>query len=556
MIKTDLVAAGSEAAAPPPECPTAKPQFPKPAGSAIAPESGSDPAGPVEGQRHSYRQIFRSSSVMGGVAGINMLLGMVRVKFAAVLIGASGTGLIASLTAIQGFVSTLAGLGIQSSAVRDVAAAVAAGDEETIGRTVLTLRRMVWLTGMMGMSSMILLAPNLSQWTFGHTGYTADIAALGLVILFANLSGGQMALIQGSRRIGDMARANLAGAVLSTLVTVLCYLAWGPRGIVPALVSTALLNLLLSWHFARRVPVPRVRMSWRESFRAAGSMVQLGVALMWTGLLGSAVAYATNVLITQSEGLQAVGIYSAALNLSGLFINFVLSAMGADYYPRLSGLSGDKPGMVRLVNQQTEIGLLLAVPGLLATLTLAPWIVRIFYTQEFLPAVTLLHWLILGCLGRVLSWPLGFLLLALGKGTWFAVTETTFQLVHLGLIGLGLYSMGLEGAATAFFLLYVGYTIGMRWVGGVLIDFHWSRSCKRLFAGFIPLIALGFYGARNFSLEVATLGGVVLSLFTALFCLRGLIWRLGLQHDKLRFIERLPRVAAFFGLRARPLIDA
>ena len=74
-------------------------------------------------EKASYGQILKSSSLMGGAAGINMLLGMVRTKFAAVLIGTTGVGLVASFGAVQGLIGTLAGLGIQSSAVRDVAAA-------------------------------------------------------------------------------------------------------------------------------------------------------------------------------------------------------------------------------------------------------------------------------------------------------------------------------------------------------------------------------------------------------------------------------------------------
>ena len=81
----------------------------------------------------SYAQILKASSIMGGAAGIKMLLGMLQVKFAAVLIGTAGVGLIASFTALQGLISGLAGLGIQSSAVREIAAAVGKGDQDAIG---------------------------------------------------------------------------------------------------------------------------------------------------------------------------------------------------------------------------------------------------------------------------------------------------------------------------------------------------------------------------------------------------------------------------------------
>lgn len=156
--------------------------------------------------KNSYGQILKSSSIMGGVAGVGLVLGMVRTKFAAVLIGTTGVGLAANFGVILGFVGTLAGLGIQSSAVRDVASAFAANDDHLLGTTILALRRICWLTGLLGAITMLLLSPWLSQLSFGSGEYQCDIAALGIILLLGNLQGGQMAVIQGTRRIADMAR--------------------------------------------------------------------------------------------------------------------------------------------------------------------------------------------------------------------------------------------------------------------------------------------------------------------------------------------------------------
>lgn len=477
---------------------------------------------------------------MGGAAGINLLLGMVRVKFAAVLIGATGVGLMSSFGALQGFIGTLAGLGLQSSAVRDIAAAVGKGDQEAIGRAVLTLRRLCWITGLVGMAAMMLLSPLLSQLTFGHRDYTLDIAALGVIILFGNLSGGQMALIQAMRRIGDMARANIFGAAAGTVAAIGFYTALGLRGIIPTLVAVSAIQLALSWYFARSVPVPNATLTWRQTFTEANGMVRLGLVMMWNGLMLSAVTYLTITLITKQEGTQAVGLYSAAFALSGMFANFVLGAMGADYYPRLTGVASDKPAMVRMVNEQTEIGLLLALPGLLATMALAPWILQIFYTREFLSAVELLQWFNLGCLGRVISWPLGFVMLALNKGWWFLLTETSFNFVHVALIALGLQLYGIEGVAIAFVVMYVGYIAAVLLVSRHLIGFKWSAECTRI--GLLSLPALGviFIASRLASLWPATWIGFSLTLIASVLCLRGLATRVGSEHRIVRAITRLP----------------
>lgn len=479
---------------------------------------------------------------MGGTAGIMMLLGMVRTKFAAVLIGTVGAGLLANFSAIQGLISTLAGLGLGSSAVRDVAAAVAAGDKNAIGRTVLTLRRMCWLTGTVGMVTMMALSPLLAQWTFGNQDHTLEIAALGLIILFGNLASGQTALINGMRRIGDLARLGVISALVGTVISIAFYLWLGLRGIVPALVLASAINLAVTWQFAKRVSVPPASMTWRASFIEAGGMVKLGVVMMWTGLLSSLATYATVKLITTSISLPAVGIYSAAFSLSGMFVNFVLGAMSADYYPRLTGAAHDKVAMIKLVNEQTEIGLLLAVPGLLATLSLAPWIVHAFYTAEFLPAVTLLQWFILGCLGRVVAWPLGFVMLSLGKSKWFFATETTFILVHLALIAALLQWVGLQGVAIAFATMYVAYTAAVWGVARHLIGFTWTPGSRTMLLGLSIMVPALFITVRTLPLWPGTLVGGFVTLAASLYCLRGLVACVGPDHRITKLGLRLPGV--------------
>lgn len=204
---------------------------------------------------NSYSQILKSSSIIGGAQGINLLLGMVRVEFAAVLIGPLGVELLGNYGAIQGLVGMVAGLGVQASGVRDVAEAVGKGDPQAIGRVVLTLRRICWLTGLLGAMAMAMFSVLLSHWTFGSDEYAVEIALLGVIILIGNILGGQMALIQGMRRIGDLARLNVIGAAAGTVISIGFYAWLGFQRIVPALLLVAAVNLAVSWFLARRVPL-------------------------------------------------------------------------------------------------------------------------------------------------------------------------------------------------------------------------------------------------------------------------------------------------------------
>jgi PST family polysaccharide transporter len=190
-----------------------------------------------------------------------------------------------------------------------------------------------------------------------------------------------------------------------------------------------------------------------------------------------------------------------------MFVNFVLGAMGADYYPRLTGVASDKPAMVRMVNEQTEIGLLLALPGLLATMALAPWILQIFYTREFLGAVELLQWFILGCLGRVISWPMGYIMLALGKSSWLIVSESVMHAMHVLLIFFGLKIFGLVGVAQSFVLLYVIHILVTLFIGRKLISFSWSNRARATIFLSILASALILFACLQLEVMTATLVG-------------------------------------------------
>ena len=100
--------------------------------------------------------------------------------------------------------------------------------------------------------------------------------------------------------------------------------------------------------------------------------------------------------------------------------------MGADFYPRLTAAANDNGECNRLVNEQTEIGVFLAGPGVLATLTFAQIVIAIFYSTKFLAAVPMLRWLCLGTVLQVITWPIGFIVIAKARQKLFFLCETAW----------------------------------------------------------------------------------------------------------------------------------
>ncbi|MDC3255850.1 O-antigen translocase [bacterium] len=422
----------------------------------------------------NHRGILKASSLIGGSAFINVLIGMVKTKFIAILLGTGGVGLIGVYGSVIAMVSTVSGMGIGTSGVRQIAEAHGKGDADTIAKTVIALRRAVWITGFLGAMAMVAGSPLWSWLSFGNSDYTLAIAILGITILLAAVTVGQRCILQGTRRIADLAKINVLGALAGTVISIPCYYIWGQQGIVPSLVLCAVATLVISWRFCRRVEIKAIVSPWQETKSEVFYLLKFGLPIMLASLTTVLATFLIRVILIRQVGLDGVGIYQAAFLLSGVIANFVLTAMGADYYPRLTAIAHDNQRIGVEVNAQTEIGLLLAVPGLAATIIFAPLVISIFYSPEFVAAVDVLRWMVLGVFGRIVSWPLGFVILAKGKGKTFLFTELSANLFLLFTTWFCTEQMGLPGTGAAFALLYLYNSIVVLAVAYALTKETWS----------------------------------------------------------------------------------
>ncbi len=231
--------------------------------------------------------------LFGGVQVINIIISIIRSKMVAVLLGPSGMGVMGLLSSTVGIVGSLTNFGLGTSAVKDIAAASATDDQAKIAETVTVLRRLVWVTGLLGSLLVLVFSPWLSQISFGNNDFTLGFAWLSVTLLFSQLSSGQLVILQGMRRLRDLAKANLCGSALGLVVTVPLYYIWGLDGIVPGMIGTSFLALSLSWYFSRSVILPRVTVSMSQTWASGNAMMRMGFLISLSGLLtvGGAILY-------------------------------------------------------------------------------------------------------------------------------------------------------------------------------------------------------------------------------------------------------------------------
>ena len=248
----------------------------------------------------------------------------------------------------------------------------------------------------------------------------------------------------------------------------------------------------------------------------------MGLVFMASGLMTMGAGFLISVLVLHKLDLAAAGCFQSAWILGGLYVGFIMQAMGADFFPRLTAVANDHPECNRLVNEQAEVGLLMAGPGVLATLTFAPLVIRLFYTSEFWPAADILCWICLGMMLRVASWPMSFILVAKGARKLFFWSELLTNLLFVGLVWLGLKFFGLTGTGIAFCGMYAAYWVGIYLLVRRLSGFRWSKANRQLALIFLPLVA-GLFASRALLPQLATMIlGTLLTLGVGIFSIKTL----------------------------------
>jgi len=460
---------------------------------------------------------------------VTTIIGIIRTKALAVMLGPSGMGLAGLYMSATGLVGGIAGLGISSSGVRQIAQSAARGDEHQVARTIMTLRYTSLLSGIVGTLVVLCCCVLIGRLTFGDDKHAWGVAVVSLTLLFSNVSNGQIALLQGLRRLKDMATAEIVGAVFGTVASIVLVYFLRERGVAWFLVAMAAFGILTSWWFARRVPVANLAFHWRELSAEARGLIGLGVAFMIPALMAAGVAYLSRVLIVRQLGLDAAGLFQATWALSTYYVSFILNAMFVDFVPRLTAAEKDNAAVNSMVNEQVEMGALLALPGVLATVLLAPWVLQVFYSKDLVAAADIIRWQVIGVFLRVVIWPVDVVIIAKGMSKLYLATEIPFAFVNVGLLYACTKIWGLKGVGISFAIHYMLYTAVILVVCRQLTGFSWSgRSIKILLPASLAIAAV-FCATCFLPVFWSLVFGAVLTLVVIFGCLVGLQKLLGVN---------------------------
>ena len=443
-------------------------------------------------QEKNYSHILKYTGIFGGVQGLVILIGLVRNKFMALLLGAGGMGFNALLTSVQNFASQCTNLGISFGAVPRLSEYYEQQRVELVEYYIQVVRLWSMIAAVLGCLFCVVVSPLINDLSFTWGNHTLHYAMLGVSVAMIAITGGETAILKATRRLGSLARVQIYTTVASVFLSIPLYYFFRHSGVVPAIVLIAAAGMLVTIGYSYRLYPLKMQFN-KKQLKNGASMIRLGLAFVIAAAIGSASEMLIRAYLNVEGGLDFVGLYNIGFMLTITYAGMVFSAMESDYFPRLSGVCKDIIKTNETVNKQIEVSLLLLSPMLVALIMMLPVLVPILFSREFIPVVGMAQVAVLAMYFKVLTMPVAYITLARSLSLSYLLLETSYFVVLIVAVMVGFQQWGLWGTGLAIVVAHIFECI---MIGGYSYMFYGYRTTKTVlqYAAIQAIIGFVAYG--------------------------------------------------------------
>jgi membrane protein len=410
---------------------------------------------------NSYSHILKYTSIFGGVQGLVILIGMVRNKLIALLLGPQGMGLMALFNSTVRLISDTTGLGLGMSAVRELSRLYDEEHHEELKSRIELIRSWSLITACLGFVLCVVLSPLINHYTFSWGNHTLHFMLLAPIIALTALSAGELSILKATRKLRRLAEISIYGVLCALATSVPLYYIFGESAIVPSLIIIALSQFIITITYSFHYYPYRVHFD-SDTFSEAKPMLRLGISFLGAGIMGSGSDFIVRSFLNYEGSLDDVGLYNAGYMITMTYAGVIFSAMETDYFPRLSSVNNNVEERNLLVNRQLEVSLLLISPLLILLMSILPIALPLLYSDAFLAVLPMVKVAIFAMFMRSLELPVAYLTLSRGDSKAFFLLETAYYLLFIMMFWLGykyayLFGVGLGLVVTGLLFNIILY---------------------------------------------------------------------------------------------------
>jgi O-antigen/teichoic acid export membrane protein len=471
----------------------------------------------MSSHQSSFRNIFKTSSFIGGVQVLIIIISIIRSKIIAVLLGPTGMGIFGLLTSTTGLIDMFTNFGLGTSAIKNVAEANTNEDKERVTIIVNVLRKLVWITGILGTVITLTFSSLLSKLTFGNTDYTFAFIWISITLLFTQLTTGRLAILQGLRQFKLLAQSNLFGSLTSLIIIIPLYYFFRIKAIVPAIIVTSICTFSIAYFISRRIKISKSDISIKNALLEGKEMLHMGFFIGLTWLIINIVSYITRIFIARVGSIEEVGLYNAGYTIIVNYVNLFFTAIVTDYYPRLSGIAHNNEESQKVINHQAEFGVLVLTPFLMFFMVFVNIIILFLYSSKFIVISSMLQIAIMGILFFAAGNPIAYFFLAKGSKKVFFSIEFFVYTCQLILNLIAYKFFGITGLGVSYLSFNIIYLVVYYFICRKVYHFMYSRSFIKIFIFQVIISACCLFSMKFIMAPYNFIFGILLLIVASIF---------------------------------------
>ncbi|MBL6660290.1 MAG: oligosaccharide flippase family protein [Crocinitomicaceae bacterium] len=471
-------------------------------------------------KKGEYSEIAKATRIFGSSQIAILISNILRTKFVAIFLGASGYGILSLYQSSITLISTFSNLGIGTMAIKEIAAAHNSENQIRIDKTIHIVRKLSWYTGVAGAFLTLLFSVPLSVLIFGTRHFYLGFCWLSISILLNQLTTSNSAILRGLRKNKNLANAGVTGAVFGLLTSVPLYYFFGKDAIVPALIISSLISFIRSWVFTKNIEIDKNHIQNTSVWNFGKPLIAGGIVLSITTLVTIVKELIIRLYIEKNGGLTDVGLYHSALLIINSYLGIVFTIMSMDYFPNLSSKINDLKACKSILNKQIIFGLTIIIPLISFFLIFNGLIIELLLSNRFINIEYMISVAVLGTVFKLYSWSHSYIILSKGDNKWFFWSEFVAVMVSLMLSIGGYYFYGLNGLGYGYTLGFIYYAIQTQVLCSYWYKINVHKSTLMLFLAGILIVLFSHFSAYYINNIYFKIGSLLISIIFGLFLLK------------------------------------
>lgn len=476
----------------------------------------------TEEREDSYSHILKYTGIFGGVQGLNILMGIVRNKFAALFLGPAGMGLVSLFNSTVNLIVSATNFGIPTSGVK-----IIADYKHNPDAQISIIRTFTLMAAVIGLVVCAVSGYFFNLFAFSWGNHTLHFVLLSPTVFFTILAGGETAVLKAMGQLKALALYSIIIVAMSLLISVPIYWMWGVQGIIAVLFLIAFSQWAAACALSCRQYPLRFNFCRKTLLRGV-PLLRLGMAFVLAGMMNNGAEFLVRAYMNNNGDLEMVGLFNAGATIVIVYAGMIFSVMESDFYPRLSAIRKKGEELNRCVNRQLETNVMLIGPTVCAMILTLPIIIPLLYNSAFMGMLRMTQVAAVGMLFRAVYLPIEYLPLSRGESKVFIAQESfcvvlliTCEITGFN-IGLHHYDKGLLGLGCGIVAAYAVETIVLlifsRRHYGYAISAKGIMSTVFCMLCIISVLLTAFIDYHSISYWL--IGGVTTAVCTVFSCLQ------------------------------------